>query len=80
MLRLITSINIALLTEGAGMEGPRLQTSMNQGGNENVALKPDTIPADNHNPSIRLSTRTMPASCRHARSRSRLPGMTRDPI
>ncbi len=43
------AINMALLTEGAGTEWPKLQTSMNRGVNENAALKPDTIPADNHN-------------------------------
>ena len=50
MLRPILAINIALLTEGAGMEWPKLETSMNRGVNENAALTPDTIPADNHNP------------------------------
>ncbi len=49
MLRPILAINIALLTEGAGMERAKLETSMNRGVNENVALKSDTIP-DNHNP------------------------------
>ena len=49
MLRPIFAINMALLTEGAGMEWPKLETSMNRGVNENVALKSDTIP-DNHNP------------------------------
>ena len=50
MLRPILAINIALLTEGAGMEWPKLETSMNRGVNENAVLEPDTIPADNHNP------------------------------
>ena len=50
MLRPILAINIALLTEGAGMEWPKLETSMNRGVNENAALKPDTIQADNHKP------------------------------
>ena len=55
MLRPILAINIALLTEGAGMEWPKLETSMNRGVNENAALKSRirfriTIP-----PPIRLS-------------------------
>ena len=31
MFAAILAINMALLTEGAGMEWPRLQTSMNRG-------------------------------------------------
>ena len=70
MLRPDPAINMALLTEGgcggrscykhcppnggAGMEWPKLETSMNRGVNENAALKPDKIQAGNHNPRIRL--------------------------
>ena len=49
MPRPIAAINMALLTEGAGTEWRKLQT-MNRGVNENAALKPETILADNHNP------------------------------
>ena len=37
------------------MERPKPRTSMNRDVNENAALEPDTIPANNHNPAIRLS-------------------------
>ena len=59
MLRRTPAINMALLTEGAGMGWPKLQTSINRGVNENaalnenVALNSDTISVS---PPIRLST------------------------
>ncbi len=64
MLRPLLAINIALLTEGAGMEWPKLETSMNRGVRrrpacKNPTIKTDTIRSDKpQSPKIRLSTRS----------------------